>query len=164
MVTKAQDKRISYFRNQLKKKSLQDIIDIPNKCGFIYNYLKLKGYDNERVDINLRYAYSQDFCYFTGIPLDVSILINNYLFAYISLDLTMIIPYNYPFYPVKWVLSSEKTNYDYKFLTKYYYDKVKYYNDNLSRDWCIASLIDKEVLSFIATIGDFQLIVDNIYQ
>ena len=76
----------------------------------------------------------------------------------------MIIPLNYPFNPVKWVLSSVKTNYDYKFLTKYYYDKVKYYNDNLSLDWSIATLIDKEILSFIATMGDFQLIVDNIYQ
>ena len=164
MTSKAKRRRIAYFKEQLEKRSLQDIIDIPNKSGFIYNYLKLKDYDNERININLRYLYSQDFCYFAGIPLDVNILINKYLLAYISLDLTMIIPLNYPFNPVKWVLSSVKTNYDYKFLTKYYYDKVKYYNDNLSLDWSIATLIDKEILSFIATMGDFQLIVDNIYQ
>ena len=164
MVTKAQDRRMRYFKNQLKKMPLQDVIDIPNKCGFIYNRLKLIYYDNERVNINLRYIYSPDFSYFNGIPLDVNILINKYLLVYISFDLTMIIHYNYPFYPVKWVLTSIKTNHNYKFLIKYYYDKIKYYNINLSRDWSIASLIDKEILNLIATIGDFQLIVDNIYQ
>lgn len=164
MVTKAQNKRIEHFNNQLKKNSLQDILDIPNKSGFIDNHLKLKDYNNERVNINLRYIYNQGFCYFKDLPLDISILINKYLLAYVSLDLTMIIPYNYPFNPVKWVLTCIKTNYNYKFITRYYYDKIKYYNDNLSRDWFIASLIDKEIISIVATIGDFQLIVDNIHQ
>jgi len=164
MTSKAKKSRIVYFKNQLEKKCIQDVIDIPNKSGFIHNHLRLKDYDNERLNINLKYLYRQDFCYFSGIPLDVNILINKYLLAYISLDLTMIMPLNYPFYPVKWVLTSIKTNYNYKFLAKYYYDKVRYYNDNLSIDWSIASLIDKEILSLIATIGDFQLIVDNIHQ
>ncbi len=167
MREKAYAARIKRLKDSIKDTSLQDVLGIPKKEDDIYTNIKLIAIKNNSININIKYICKKDLVFIENIPLDINIYISNYLYSFINLDLTMFIPDDYPFKPIRWVITKINTSYNYKIyksILKYYSTKIKHYNDNLVNEWFSGIFLEKEILNLVVMLGDVKELIENIYQ
>ena len=160
-------KRVRQFNDLMKNNSLQDFLNIPKKDKYMYTNIKFVNIKDNFINLTITYINKPDFVYIKSLPFEINTEINKYIHDFIDLHISISIPDDYPFKPIKWVITKINTSYAYniyKCILKFYCSKIKHYNTKLENHWCMAHSIDKEILNLIVMLGDVKKLVDHFYQ
>lgn len=100
---------------------------------------------------------------YIGLPIELNEVICKFIPENLYVDLEFNVDYsdNYPFENPLWSFSNINTNIFCDMnLAEYFKYKVKTYNDNYMNSWSPAIWIDKELISFLASINNFEYMID----
>ena len=113
------------------------------------------------VSLKLEYKKQGDYFEFPQLPPEINNIIYNFNSQYIIIDIVIVYPLEYPFKSPFWFLGNVNTNLADK-LYEYYNYKLDLHNKSIGDQfWCPAAMsMDKDILTFISNISDFQEIVN----
>ena len=134
------------------KLPIQDYFDIPinNTDNSTFN-IDITSILNNKIELEIRYTFRKDGYYFDMLPPEINNIIDSFMIYYITLNITLVIPSEYPFKPPLWILTNLDTDRvrNIEYITTYFIDKIKCHN---KEDFSLVYYIHKNILHFVSNI------------
>jgi hypothetical protein len=129
---------------------IQEYMDIPidNVENSSFN-IEISDIINNRIELEIRYTFRENGYYFHMLPPEINNLIDSFMNDYIIINITMVLPLEFPFIAPLWILTNIDTNKIREPINNYFIDKILCHN---KEDVTPAYTLNKNILHFVSTI------------
>ena len=144
------------FREMEKLKTqlpIQEYFNIPitNENSF---KVDIKNIGNNKIELEIGYSFKHDGYYFEVLPPEINNLIDGYMTDYVKINITIVIPQEYPFRSPLWIVTNIDTNRVKESITNNFIDKIMCHNKEY---YSPATLISKTILQFISSVKSLNI-------
>ena len=131
---------------------IQEYFNIPitNENTF---KVDIKNIINNKIELEIGYAFKHDGYYFEYLPPEINNLIDGYMTDYVKINITIVIPQEYPFRSPLWIVTNIDTNRVKESITNNFIDKIMCHNKEY---YSPATMLGKTILQFITSVNSLS--------